>query len=151
MNCQRRWPGTTPDMQTKFMLLFFGHKYLPFSLTWQVSLTCKSEFLREIKEKKNVLDCMKLEFYKEVLNFSNIEYHIIFLITQIPGQQYHVGDSLGTRVLFRTQFCRTQVLKKWYITKYFWNNASLPQILPKRGIWLFSPDKTITRWPREAQ
>ena len=141
MNCQRRWPGTTPNMQTKFMLLFFGHKCLPFSLTWQVSLTCKSEFLwkkkrkkkksastwdREIEKnltiwrKKNggVLNCMKLEYHKEILNFSNIEYHIIFLIIQIPGQQYHTGDLLKTRVhwtqvLFRTQFCRTRVLKKW--------------------------------------
>ena len=52
MNCQRRWLGTTPNIQTKFMLLFFGHKYWPFSLTWQVSLTCKSEFLREIKKIK---------------------------------------------------------------------------------------------------
>ena len=26
MNGQRKWPGTTPDMQTKFMLLFFDHK-----------------------------------------------------------------------------------------------------------------------------
>ena len=49
----------------------------------------------------------------EVLDFSNIKYHIIFLITQIPGQQRHVGDSLGPRVLFRTRFCKTQVLKKW--------------------------------------
>ena len=132
MNCQRRWPRTTPDMQTKFILLFFGHKCLLFSLT------CKSEFLwkkkkksastwdREIEKnltiwrKKNggVLNCMKLEYYKEILNFSNIEYHIIFLIIQIPGQQYHTGDLLKTRVhwtqvLFRTQFCRTRVLKKW--------------------------------------
>ena len=38
-------------------------------------------------------------YYKEVLDFSNIEYHIIFLITQILGQQCHAGDSLGTRVL----------------------------------------------------
>ena len=131
MNCQRRWPGTTPDMQTKFFLLFFGHKCLPFSLT------CKSEFLWEIKKnekksasiwdreieknltiwrKKNgrVLNCMKLEYYKEVLNFGNIKYHIIFLIIQISGQQCHVGDSLRTGVhwtwvLFRTQFCETQV------------------------------------------
>ena len=51
MNFQRRWAGTTPNMQTKFMLLFFGHKCLPFSLTWQVSLTCKSEFLQQIKIK----------------------------------------------------------------------------------------------------
>ena len=52
MNCQRRWLGTTSDMQTKFMLLFFGHKCLPFSLTWQVSFTCKSEFLQEIKKRR---------------------------------------------------------------------------------------------------
>ena len=138
MNCQRRWPGTTPDMQTKFMLLFFSHKCLPFSLT------CKSEFLKKKKKKKRVLDCMKLEYCKEVLNFSNIEYRIIFLITQILGQQCHAGDSLATqvhwiRVLFRTRFCGTRVLKKWWIAKYFWNSASLPRILPKRGIWLFSP------------
>ena len=43
MNCQRRWIGTTPDMQTKFMLLFFNLKCLPFFLTWQVSLTCKRD------------------------------------------------------------------------------------------------------------
>ena len=49
MNCQRRWPRTTPDMQTKFML---DHKCLPFALTWQVSFTCKSEFLQEIKKIK---------------------------------------------------------------------------------------------------
>ena len=54
------------------------------------------------KRKNKVLDCMKLEYYKEVLNFSNIKYYIIFLTIQIPGQQYHAGDSLGTRVLFRT-------------------------------------------------
>ena len=44
-NCQNRWLGTTPNMQTKFMLLFFGHKCLLFSLT------CKSEFLQQIKIK----------------------------------------------------------------------------------------------------
>ena len=37
------------------------------------------------KRKNKVLDCMKLEYYKEVLNFSNIKYHIIFLTIQIPG------------------------------------------------------------------
>ena len=36
------------------------------------------------KEKKNkVLDLLKLEYYKEVLDFHNIEYHITFLISQI--------------------------------------------------------------------
>ena len=49
----------------------------------------------------------------EVLDFSNIKYHIIFLITQISGQQCHAGDSLRTQVLFRTQFCGTRVPKKW--------------------------------------
>ena len=56
---------------------------------------------------------MKLKYYKEVLNFSNIEYHVIFLITQIPGQHCQAGNSLGTQVLFRTRFCGTRVLKKW--------------------------------------
>ena len=32
------------------------------------------------------------------LDFRNIEYHIIFLITQILGQQCHTSDSLETRV-----------------------------------------------------
>jgi len=50
------------------------------------------------KKKKKLLDCIKLEYYKEVLDFSIIEYHIIFLITQILGQQCYASDSLGTRV-----------------------------------------------------
>ena len=51
------------------------------------------------KKKNKVLDCTKLEYYKEIHNFTNIEYHIIFfLITQVPGQQCHASDSLGTRV-----------------------------------------------------
>ena len=29
---------------------------------------------------------MKLKYYKEALDFSNIQYHIFFLITQILGQ-----------------------------------------------------------------
>ena len=54
---------------------------------------------RKRKEKKNmVLDFIKLKYYKEVLNFNNIEYHITFLFTQIPDQQCHTSDSLGTRV-----------------------------------------------------
>ena len=64
------------------------------------------------KKENKVLDFAKLKYYKEVLNFSNIKYHIIFLTIQIPGQQCHAGDSLGTRVLFRTQFCGTRVPKK---------------------------------------
>ena len=121
---------------------------MPFSLTWQVPYKTKSRKRKKKKKKKE----KKKTRYSSVgssstikkLNFSNIEYDIIFLITQISSQQCHVGNSLGTwvhwtQVLFRTRFCGTRVLKKWYITKYFQNNASLSQILPKRGIWLFSP------------
>ena len=76
----------------------FGHRCLPFSLAWQVSCRCNYCYfgwtlainrwwIREEKRKrkKKVLDCMKLEYYKELLNFCNIEYYIIFLITQISG------------------------------------------------------------------
>ena len=34
-----------------------------------------------MERKKKVLDFVKLEYYKEVLDFRNIKYHIIFLIT----------------------------------------------------------------------
>ena len=76
-----------------------------------------SSYGRLKKKKKKVLNCMKLEYYKKVLDFSNIKYHIIFLIIQIPSQQCHTGDSLGTRVhwtqvLSRTRFCEDRVLKK---------------------------------------
>ena len=64
------------------------------------------------EKKKKGLDYTKLKYYKEILDFSNIEYHIIFLIIQISSQQCHVGNSLGTRVLFRTRFYGTRVLKK---------------------------------------
>ena len=52
----------------------------------------------EKKKKKNknkVLDFVKLEYYKEVLNFRNIKYHIVFffLIHQIPGQQCYTCNS----------------------------------------------------------
>ena len=71
----------------------------PLSLTIQA--------IPKKKKKKKVRDCTKLKYYEEILDLSNIEYHIIFLITQIPGQQYHAGDLLETRVhrtwvLFRT-------------------------------------------------
>ena len=51
----------------------------------------------EKKKKNKVLDFVKLEYYKEVFDFYNIEYHITFLIAQISGQQCHV-THLGTRV-----------------------------------------------------
>ena len=45
------------------------------------------------KKKNKVLDFVKLDYYKEVLDFHNIEYYIAFLITQILDQQYHASDS----------------------------------------------------------
>ena len=38
------------------------------------------------KKKNKVLDFVKLEYYKEVLDFCNMEYHFTFLLTQIPDQ-----------------------------------------------------------------
>ena len=64
----------------------------------EFALNILHELSKKMARKRKVLDFMKLEYYKEVLHYSNIEYDIIFLITQIPGQQCHVGDSLGTRV-----------------------------------------------------
>ena len=49
-------------------------------------LDCMKKEKKKEKKKKKVFDCMKLEYYKEVLDFSNIEYYIIFLITQISGR-----------------------------------------------------------------
>ena len=102
--------------------------FLSKSFVWKKSRKMKKE-----KEKRRLLNCIKLKYYKEVLDFNIIEYHIIFLITQLPDQRCHTGDSLRTKVPW------TRVLKKWYVAKYFWNNIRLSQILPKRGIWLFSP------------
>ena len=45
------------------------------------------------KKKNKVLDFAKLKYYKEVLNFHNIEYQITFLIAQISVQQCHAGNS----------------------------------------------------------
>ena len=47
----------------------------------------------EKETKKKVLNFTKIENYKEVLDFHNIEYHITFLIIQIPCQLCHAGDS----------------------------------------------------------
>ena len=44
------------------------------------------------KKKNKVLDFVKLEYYKEVLDFHNIEYHITFLITKFSSKQCHTGD-----------------------------------------------------------
>ena len=37
----------------------------------------------------------RVPYYKE-LEFTKLEYHIIFFIVQIPGQQHHGGMKLGT-------------------------------------------------------
>ena len=75
---------------------------------------------------------MKLEFSR---NSSTIEEKkksitlelLIFQLSSATPVTY-----LGTWIHW------TRVLKKWLIAKYFWNSSSLLQILPKRGIWLFS-------------
>ena len=46
----------------------------------------KKEKKKKKKKKKKVFNFNKIEYYKEVLDFRNIEYHITFLITQLPGQ-----------------------------------------------------------------
>ena len=92
----------------------------------------------EKKKKKNkVLDFVKLEYYKEVLDFPDIKYHITFLITQIPG---HLGSRVHwTWVLFRTRFWKTRVLK---------TSASLPQILSKPVVFgYFHPQTNIWQTP----
>ena len=47
----------------------------------------------EKETKKKVLNFTKIENYKEVLDFHNIEYHITFLITPILGQQCLASNS----------------------------------------------------------
>ena len=58
----------------------------------------KKKEKKKKKKRRRLLDYIKLEYYKEVLNFSIIEYHIIFLITKLLDQQCHTGDSLRTKV-----------------------------------------------------
>ena len=98
----------------------------------------------KMKKKNKVLDFVKLEYYKEVLDFHNIEYHITFLITQISGgqqchtisggQQCHTDDSSRNLSFINSS---TKIVQ-WQIAKYFQNSVNLPQIMPKRSIWLFS-------------
>ena len=43
------------------------------------------------KKKKQRTRLSKVEYYKKLIDFSNIEFHIIFLITQILGQQWQLA------------------------------------------------------------
>ena len=54
---------------------------------------CTKQNVEKKKKKTKVLDFVKLEYYKEVLDFRNIEYRITFLITQILVQQCYAGNS----------------------------------------------------------
>ena len=91
--------------KTKFMLLFFGHKCLPFSLTWQVSLTCKSEFLQE-REKKKCLyvrqrdrkefDCMKSR--KKKKKKKKTRYSIVWSLGTI--KKYSISVISSTTLFF---------------------------------------------------
>ena len=60
----------------------------------------KNLTVRKVEKGKKEEKKYGTRFYKArvLLDFSNIEYHIIFLITQILGQQCHTGDSLRTQV-----------------------------------------------------
>ena len=81
MNCQRRWLGTTTNMQTKFILLFFlaevsyffsfglngwhfGHKCLPSSLTWQYG----SWFWAILGHILTTCSCFDMNVYLSVLS-----------------------------------------------------------------------------------
>ena len=62
---------------------------VPFFVLLKVLYETKIQKKKEKKKKHKVLDFSKIkyfEYYKEVLDFRNIEYHITFLTTQIPSQ-----------------------------------------------------------------
>ena len=46
----------------------------------------KQKVEKEKKKKNKLNKFIKLQYGKEILDFRNIEYHITFLITHIPGQ-----------------------------------------------------------------
>ena len=90
----------------------------PLNLTIQAILPETKSRKRERKKEKRKIR------YSTVLSLSTIKKYsislissttIFFLVTQVSGQQCHTNDSLRTRVLFRTQFCETGILKKWYL------------------------------------
>ena len=54
-----------------------------------ITSSCTKQKVEKEKEKKKKTK----KYYKEVLDFHNIEYHITFLIVQISGQQCHSCDS----------------------------------------------------------
>ena len=67
----------------------------PLSILLKVLYETKIRKRKKKKEEKKnkVLKFLKIEYYKKVLDFRNIEYHITFLITQIPCPLCHAGDS----------------------------------------------------------
>ena len=128
MNCQRRWPEQHLTCKPNSCFFFFGHKCLPFSLTWQVSLTCKSEFweITKKKEKKRTKSAStwdreieknsivwKVEKGKKRKEKRKTRYSTVWNLSTI---KILGSNSLGTlvywsRVLFITQFCEAWVLK----------------------------------------
>ena len=67
-----------------------------------------------------------------------------FLIKKIHLNECYGGYFYGTQVpetqvTQKTRFSQTQVLKKWYIPKYFQNSGSLQKHLANSGIWPFWP------------
>ena len=62
-------------------------KRRPYRRRWVRVDLHETKSRKKIKRKKPIyLTFLKLEYYKEILDFHNIDYHISFLITQISGQ-----------------------------------------------------------------
>ena len=69
-----------------------------------------------------------------VLEFTKLEYRIIFFNHTNPTQQCHGGKTNE-----ELKFLKLQFLKKWYSAIYFRNNVFLLKISKNCGIWPFWP------------
>ena len=69
-----------------------------------------------------------------VLEFTKLEYHIIFFNRTNPTQQCH-----GGRTDEELEFLKLEFWKKWYFAIYFRNSVLLLKISKKGGIWPFWP------------
>ena len=69
-----------------------------------------------------------------VLEFTKLEYHIIFFNRTNPTQQCHGGKTDE-----ELEFLKLEFWKKWYFAIYFRNSVLLLKISKKGGIWPFWP------------
>ena len=70
----------------------------------------------------------------KILEFTKLEYHIIFFNRTNPTQQYHSG-----RTDEELEFLKLEFWKKWQFAIYFRNSVFLLNISKKGGIWPFWP------------